>query len=45
MPLRLQGAYFVFNRRRWELTSCRNREGLNDWIFEREHPDEKKAEP
>jgi len=25
------------------LTSDRNREGLNDWIFEREHPDEGKA--
>jgi len=24
------------------LTRDRNREGLNDWIYEREHPDEEK---
>ena len=24
------------------LTRDRNREGLNDWIYEREHPDERK---
>ena len=25
------------------LEHCRNREGLNDWIYEREHPDEIKS--
>lgn len=29
--------------RNTHLTSDRNREGLNDWIYEREHPDEGKA--
>ena len=34
-PDNLHGLYLI---------RTRNREGLNDWVYEREHPDEEKAE-
>lgn len=41
--LRLQGTCSISTLRGLDLIGTRNREGLNDWIYEREHPNEATA--
>lgn len=36
---------FAVRMQFYAIEITRNREGLNDWIFEREHPDEDKRQP
>lgn len=36
---------FAVRMQFYAIEITRNREGLNDWIFEREHPDEDKCQP
>lgn len=44
MPSRSQGESFrwLMDVKRLSLTNPRNRDGLNDWIYEKEHPSEAK---
>ncbi|MCJ1270986.1 hypothetical protein MMC22_010885 [Lobaria immixta] len=40
-----KGTIFAVRMQFYAIEISRNREGLNDWIFEREHPDEDKRQP